>query len=715
MGKKIICKRKNSPNFPCFFAVCFLMRELFSYFLQIGHLSLSIFTIWFIIVIMKKNILRKSALRVMLCLFLCIFSCPALFARTQNLPEDLEIAVQNQLGPSIVYDFACVDNKKTYFVNVYTHSDNFNKLYLINTKNEEKSFEVYRATKAGRSDITSIIFNPKNQTLYFFANDDHRVNSDYYIYKNTGFYALTKSANGTFEKQNLRRYFRFAEWVTKNVVQNYLIYPEVPDYEGFLKYFFDLADKDVTPVFCYKPVDGPLLTNIEAVKYLKEHDLLQFFWKERDEFNMFPLYHYLFAADENGEPTTKCAASYYKPHYSFCGDLDYISDDIYFQIYNGEVYFAKNTDSEKRIGFKKQWSHDWSEIFKIIDDEEGFSITRVEQLSKIHSPVYDRYKHFENKSELLPFQVVQSNSKELLLINDVDRKSVWLYNGETVTKYRNREDADQAILELSNNILADDPISVSTKIIIILSVIIFVLLILIVLLTIRAAVAKKTEKRKVFSIQEDERRKISSDIHDSIVQDIRAIRLRTEMLKVTEESQENKNRVIDDITSCIVKMRDICYGLSPAELSTLDIGSKTDIFPILQTIGEQYTTKTNIPCSVQNEDPAATYYFNKRDCRNIVRIVQEALKNVEKHSFATNVQIFCRSETHNNRHFMTLFIIDDGKGCKIDEVTSAKYQKEHFGLRMMSERVALMENSTIEFLSAPNDGMQIKLTVYIGG
>ena len=64
---------------------------------------------------------------------------------------------------------------------------------------------------------------------------------------------------------------------------------------------------------------------------------------------------------------------------------------------------------------------------------------------------------------------------------------------------------------------------------------------------------------------------------------------------------------------------------------------------------------------------------------------------------------------------MTLFIIDDGKGCKIDEVTSAKYQKEHFGLRMMSERVALMENSTIEFLSAPNDGMQIKLTVYIGG
>ena len=651
----------------------------------------------------------------MLCLFLCIFSCPALFAKAQNIPEDLELAVQEQLGQSIIYDFACVDNKKTYFVNVYNHRDNYNKLYLINTKNEDKSLELFRATKEGRSDISHLIFNPKNQTLYFFVNDDHRANSNLYIYKQSGFYALTKSANGTFEKQNLRRYFRFPDWVIKNVVENYLLYPEVPDYEGFLNYFFDLADKDVTPVFCYKTVEGQFLTNVEAVKYLKEYDLLKYFCKERDEFNMFPLYHYLFAADENGEPTTKCAVSYYKPHYSFCGHLDYVSDDVYFQLFNGQVYFAKSTGSEKRIGFKRQWSGDCSEIFKITDDETGFYITRVEQLSQIRCPVYDRYNHFENKSERLPFQTIQGNSQDILLLNDVDRKTVWLYDGKTVQEYQNREDADLAVLEFSKKNPTDDSISLSTKIIIALSVLLFLMLIVIVLLTIRAALAKKGEKRREFSIQEDERKKISSDIHDSIVQDIRAIRLRTEMLKVTNESQENKNRVIDDITSCIVKMRDICYGLSPAELSTLDIGSKTDIFPILQTIGEQYTTKTNIPCSVQNEDPAATYYFNKRDCRNIVRIVQEALKNVEKHSFATNVQIFCRSETHNNRHYMTLFIIDDGKGCKIDEVTSAKYQKEHFGLRMMSERVALMENSTIEFLSAPNDGMQIKLTVYIGG
>ena len=664
---------------------------------------------------MKKNILRKSALRVLLCLFLGIFSCPALFAKAQNIPEDLELAVQEQLGQSIIYDFVCVDNKKTYFVNVFTYRDNYNKLYLINTKNEDKSLEFFRATKEERSDISSLVFNPKNQTLYFFVNDDHRANSNLYIYKQSGFYALTKSANGTFEKQNLRRYFRFPDWVIKNVVENYLLYPEVPDYEGFLNYFFDLADKDITPVFCYKTVEGRFLTNVEAVKYLKEHDLLQFFCKESDEFNMFPLYHYLFAADENGEPTTKCAVSYYKPHYSFCGHLDYVSNDVYFQLFNGQVYFAKSTASEKRIGFKRQWSDDCSEIFKITDDETGFYITRVEQLSQIQCSVYERKKHFENKSERLPFQTIQGNSQDILLLNDVDRRTVWLYDGKTVQEYQNREDADLAVLEFSKKNPTDDSISLSTKIIIALSVLLFLMLIVIVLLTIRAALAKKGEKRREFSIQEDERKKISSDIHDSIVQDIRAIRLRTEMLKVTDESQENKNRVIDDITSCIVKMRDICYGLSPAELSTLDIGSKTDIFPILQTIGEQYTTKTNIPCSVQNEDPAATYYFNKRDCRNIVRIVQEALKNVEKHSFATNVQIFCRSETHNNRHYMILFIIDDGRGCKIDEVTSAKYQKEHFGLRMMSERVALMENSTIEFLSAPNDGMQIKLTVYIGG
>lgn len=38
------------------------------------------------------------------------------------------------------------------------------------------------------------------------------------------------------------------------------------------------------------------------------------------------------------------------------------------------------------------------------------------------------------------------------------------------------------------------------------------------------------------------------------------------MLGVNEASQERHHQMIDEITLCITKMRDICYGLSPAEL-----------------------------------------------------------------------------------------------------------------------------------------------------
>ena len=103
---------------------------------------LFIFNISFIIVIMKKLLLKKSALRLLLCIFLSVLSCSALFAKAQNMPEELETAVQEQLGPCIVYDYTPGDNSKSYFVNVFTHSDNYNKIYLINTKKERKSEEL---------------------------------------------------------------------------------------------------------------------------------------------------------------------------------------------------------------------------------------------------------------------------------------------------------------------------------------------------------------------------------------------------------------------------------------------------------------------------------------------------------------------------------------------------------------------------------------------
>lgn len=63
----------------------------------------------------------------------------------------------------------------------------------------------------------------------------------------------------------------------------------------------------------------------------------------------------------------------------------------------------------------------------------------------------------------------------------------------------------------------------------------------------------------MFRIQENERAKISRDIHDSVVQDIRGIRLETENLNVMDDSKERQKKIGDIATESIVKLRNICY------------------------------------------------------------------------------------------------------------------------------------------------------------
>ena len=55
----------------------------------------------------------------------------------------------------------------------------------------------------------------------------------------------------------------------------------------------------------------------------------------------------------------------------------------------------------------------------------------------------------------------------------------------------------------------------------------------------------------MFRIQENERAKISRDIHDSVVQDIRGIRLETENLNVMDDSKERQKKIEGRCGRCV--------------------------------------------------------------------------------------------------------------------------------------------------------------------
>lgn len=219
----------------------------------------------------------------------------------------------------------------------------------------------------------------------------------------------------------------------------------------------------------------------------------------------------------------------------------------------------------------------------------------------------------------------------------------------------------------------------------------------------------KKDKRFIFNIQEQERTKLSHDIHDSIVQNIRAIRLDAEMLKVLPESENNKQRVIEEMTNVIGLLRNICYNFHPVELSVQT--DNTELISIIDTLCQQFIARTKIPCHIQIQKDFVPPQMDTEKSTNVIRVIQEALANIEKHSYATNVQLVIQSEGDEKDtktgKMLVIFVIDDGIGCEVNKLGKGKM---NFGIRNMKERIAAA-GGEIEFFSTPNEGLSVQLRI----
>lgn len=85
-----------------------------------------------------------------------------------------------------------------------------------------------------------------------------------------------------------------------------------------------------------------------------------------------------------------------------------------------------------------------------------------------------------------------------------------------------------------------------------------------------------------------------------------------------------------------------------------------------------------------------------------LRIVQEALNNIRKHSEAQNVRVLLRSDPNGNCMIM---IEDDGVGISTD---SGDDKIDHYGLNIMSERAKQIDGE-IRIDSEPGEGTQVIL------
>ncbi|MCP4748274.1 MAG: PAS domain S-box protein [Desulfobacteraceae bacterium] len=209
---------------------------------------------------------------------------------------------------------------------------------------------------------------------------------------------------------------------------------------------------------------------------------------------------------------------------------------------------------------------------------------------------------------------------------------------------------------------------------------------------------------ELLKAQENERYKISRDLHDHIAQDLSSLKIGLQTLFENDEPVRTSHRkrvdnLVQVLQRSITEVRNIAYGLRPPGLDQLGLAST--LFIYCEDFGKNNDLKIDFMAAglddlVLDEDTQI----------NIYRLTQEALHNVNKHSKAKKVVIrLVASSPH-----LMLRIIDDGEGFDVKHWRSGPNMDKKMGLSSMEERVGLLDG-LIDIRSRPGKGTAIFITI----
>ncbi|MFC0170601.1 cache domain-containing protein [Pseudoduganella danionis] len=199
----------------------------------------------------------------------------------------------------------------------------------------------------------------------------------------------------------------------------------------------------------------------------------------------------------------------------------------------------------------------------------------------------------------------------------------------------------------------------------------------------RVADAKlKVLAQRVVESQEEERARLSRDLHDGISQWLVSIKLQIEagMIRLSsgqpgqiEAAQGVFEHAADQLSNVMGEVRRISHNLRPAILDDLGLAAA------LKHLGQEYTHSSGTP--VQFEASGATDGLSDVANTVLFRLAQEALTNIGRHAAAGQIEITLRGEADG----VTLCIRDDGKGFDAEGI--ALHPQRGIGLRNMMERM----------------------------
>ncbi|MBP1154509.1 PAS domain S-box-containing protein [Paenibacillus sp. PvP091] len=205
--------------------------------------------------------------------------------------------------------------------------------------------------------------------------------------------------------------------------------------------------------------------------------------------------------------------------------------------------------------------------------------------------------------------------------------------------------------------------------------------------------------RVLFNLAENERKRLSQDLHDAALQEqiiwYRKLDLLSTDQSVPQELREQLQQMAQGLLDVIYQIRITCNELRPPFLKEEGLVSS------LEALFEFTQLRTNY--CIEFDAAAFHHTLNDHLLIGIYRIVQELLANATKHSNASKIQVTLSSFPDR----VELNYEDDGIGMDLTEMEDSFNSMGVYG---MKERVRSMDGK-IELHSSPNEGLAIFISI----
>ena len=199
---------------------------------------------------------------------------------------------------------------------------------------------------------------------------------------------------------------------------------------------------------------------------------------------------------------------------------------------------------------------------------------------------------------------------------------------------------------------------------------------------------------RLLEVQENERHRLSRELHDDIGQLLTAAKLQSEWLKrrMPQELQDQCSVLSETLDETLNKVRDVSAILNPRQLTSLGLEASLRAH-LLKTLANT-SVNWSLDCQqrmtgIPEEMTVAAF-----------RITQEAITNILRHAQAKNLLVRLQRQPQG----LTLLISDDGLGFAPATDPGREGQR---GMAGMSERIDQL-GGTLTVTSEPGKGTQIE-------